>query len=207
MRITTYTLALVLVLTTCITAQTLDFEDLTLGDTYDPNPATLDPDSFITGGIPVTVNDFVFSGGGTTSTGFTEVENGGQAGGSGNELEVNNVNLDFNFGGPVQSVGITFGEFGGNINFEVNGDFHNVENFQALPGTIGGATYTVSPTSVSGSMMTVQGAINSLSIGGQELWIDDVRYVVPEPATSGLLVLALAAMCFRQIRGRMYANI
>lgn len=200
MRITTFATAFVVLLSTSLAAQTLDFEDLTLGDVYDPNPATLDPDSFMTGGIPVTVNDFVFSGGGTTSLGFTEVENGGLAGGSGNELEVNNVNLDFNFGGPVQTVGITFGEFGGNINFEVNGDFHNVANFQALPGTIGGATYSVSPTSVAGSVMTVQGAINSLSIGGQELWIDNVRYVVPEPAATGLIGLVLTAMFFKRRR-------
>ena len=196
MRSTYAPIVLLLLLVSFGSAQTLDFEDLALGAMYDP-PAGPDPDSFVTNGVTVNVLDFVFSSGTSFGGGFTEVENSGLAGGSGNELEVNNVNLGFDFGGPVQTVGIVFGEYGGNINFEVNGDFHNVQNFQDLPAIIGGATYNVTPGSGAGSTMTIQGLINSISIGGQELWIDDVRYVVPEPAGLGWLAIGLFAVLRR----------
>ncbi|MBC8422481.1 MAG: fibronectin type III domain-containing protein, partial [Chloroflexi bacterium] len=148
----------------------LDFEDLTLGTTYHVT------DTFVTSGITVTATAFQWSGGAWTSDGFAEVENGGLAGGSGQEMEVNNINLEFDFGGSISGLELRFGEYGGNLNVEINGDFQNFGNFADIHGsTIGGVNVSV----VNGlgndqGMLTLEGAIDSFAIGGQELWIDDV---------------------------------
>ena len=86
----------------------MDFEDLTLGATYHVG------DTFITTGVPVYVKDFM--GGGN----FAKTENGGRAGGSGKEINVNNVNLDFGFDVPTSGFSLLFGEYGGNLNIEIN---------------------------------------------------------------------------------------
>jgi hypothetical protein len=190
MRTTLITLITAVLCSSPLFAQAIDFEDLTLGQVYDLDAATVaDPASFTTDGVGVTLSQFFFGGGGSTTNGFSEVGNSGNAGGAGNELEVNNVNLNFNFGQPIAKLEITFGEFGGNVNFTVNGDFQNAENFQALPANVGGAAYSVTATNTPGSRITVDGTISSFAIGGQELWIDNITYVIPEPATFASLLV------------------
>lgn len=86
---------------------------------------------------------------------------------SNNQPQVNNVSFDF-------------GEFGGNLNLEVNGDFTNFSQFQNLAGTtIGGANVSVNSSNVQGGTQgTVEltGAIEQFSVGGQELWLDNVEF-------------------------------
>lgn len=145
-----------------------DFEDLTLGTTYHVL------DTFTTSGVPVTVKAFQWSNGVWTNGGHTTVENGGRAGGSGNEMNVNNVNLDFGTPVSVSGCSLLFGEYGGNVNVEINGDFRNVFNFSDLNGlTIGEVHVTV----VNGfgndkGSLHLTGLISQFAIGGQELWID-----------------------------------
>ena len=156
----------------CLGAAPIDFEDLTPGTEYKVD------DTFTTSGIPVAVEPFQWSGGGWTSDGYAKVMNGGQAGGSGNEMNVNNVNLDFSFGAPIKSLSLLFGEYGGNLNIEVNGDFRNFDKFADVNGfTIGGVYVTVVDLGDSNGRLTLTGTIEQFAIGGQELWIDDVEFV------------------------------
>lgn len=179
----------------------LDFEDLTLGDTF------THPSSFNTSGVTVNTDVFTFGGGGTTAN-FAQVENGGNAGGSGNELEVNNVLLDFAFG-VVNGIKLQFGEFGGNINLKVNGTLLNVNNFSDLPGAVGGVSITATANPV--GTLTLAGNINQFAIGGQELWIDNIetRNGVPAPGTLALFAAALvgSAACARRRVRRAVAQI
>lgn len=175
-------------LSTATHAVVLDFEDLTLGTSYNVG------DTFNTSGVDVVVRPFTFSGGGTTSAGFTQVQDGGLAGGSGNELAVNNVLLEFQFG-SITGLSLGFGEYGGNLNLLINGDFRNFNTFSDIDGlVIGGVGVSV----VNGfgndiGALSLTGVINDFAIGGQELWIDNVN-AVPVPAAvwlfgSGLIGL------------------
>ncbi len=69
------------------------------------------------------------------------------ANGSNYELNTNNINALFLFDssiGPQTDVEFLFGEYGGNINLMVNGDFVNFENFSDIDGiTLGGVLVTV----------------------------------------------------------------
>lgn len=147
------------------------FEDLPLGERYKVG------DTFVDSGTTITVRPFVFSDGTEFDDGRALVRNGGDAGGSGNEMQLGSANLDFNFGYPLQGgLSMLFGEFGGNLNIEINGDFRNFEDFAEIDGeTIGGVA-----VSVAGGFgndqgrLQLSGTVNSFVIGGQELWIDDV---------------------------------
>lgn len=148
----------------------LDFEDLALGDSFGVG------DSFITSGVTVNVLDFVFLDGTSVSGGFTEIQSGGSAGGSGNELVINNVTLEFNFSPPANGLTLMFGEYGGNLNITINGDFKNFENFTDIDGsTIGGVGVSVPAGGFGNDMgiLELTGAVDTLSLGGQELWIDN----------------------------------
>jgi hypothetical protein len=128
------------------------------------------------------VGPFQWLNGIYTSNGYAEVDGGGLAGGSGQDLRLNNATVSFDFGGPVNSIKCAVGEYGGNINLEVNGQLWNFDDFSKLPGTSIGAvsvTSTVTPTTFpTGEIgsLTLTGTITSFSIGGQELWVDDVCY-------------------------------
>ena len=123
---------------TLATPVCVDFEDLALGASYGVG------DTFVDSGTVVTGHPFVWSDGTPYSGGFAQFDNGGLAGGSDLELAVNNINLDVDFGAPLTGLSFRFGEYGGNVNIESNGDFVNVDNFGDLDGaTIGGAAVSV----------------------------------------------------------------
>jgi hypothetical protein len=169
-------------------AVVLDFEDLTFGTSY------LVGNTFNTSGVDVAVRPFTFSNGTLYSGGFTEVENGGLAGGSGNELEVNNVLLSFLFG-STNGLSLDFGEYGGNLNLLINGDFRNFNTFSDIDGlNIGGVGVSV----VNGfgndiGSLSFSGIINEFAIGGQELWIDNIN-AVPVPAAVWLFASGLVGL-------------
>lgn len=172
-------------------AANVDFEDLTLGTMYAVGS------SFTTGGVMVTNQTFTWSSGTPATSGFSQVENGGLAGGSGQEMEVNNVLLDFAIA-PTTSLTMNFGEYGGNLNILVNGDFRNFGDFADINMmTIGGVDVAV--TNGNGNdrgVLTLTGAITNFAIGGQELWIDDLTTApaVPVPASALLLAGGIAAL-------------
>jgi len=153
----------------------IDFEDLTLGAVY---PAV---SGFTTAGVPVTVRE-LYNPTAPPSFGEAIVENGGLACSFGNELWTNNCRAVFDFvagPGPVHNLSIQFGEYGGHVNFAINGDGRVVGNIQDLHGlTLGGATISVPSGGLGGDCgeIVVSGIVDRLDIGGQELWIDCLRF-------------------------------
>lgn len=186
--------SIVISVTGVASATMIDFEDLTLGSIYNVG------DSFTTKDVTITGETFFWGGGDPYNGGFTEVEDGKLADGSGNELEVNNINLNFDFGTTLDGLALQFGEYGGNLNIEINGDFVNFNSFAAIDDTGIGDTliFVAEPTEDDTGALFVVGTINSFVIGGQELWIDNIVTSVPEPATFMLLILG--AMLFLRKR-------
>ncbi len=153
----------------------VDSEDLPLGKEYRLGDVFTDSD------VTITVQRFHLSNGQWTSNGFTKVENTGRSGGTGQDMQVNNVNLDFNFGCTCDSLSLLFGEYGGNLNIRINGDFKNFQNFVDIHGaTIGGVHVSVSNgLGNDKGKLFLLGKIKSFAIGGQELWIDHVCCYCP----------------------------
>jgi hypothetical protein len=164
----------------------VDFEDLPLGTVYNVK------DTFTDSGVTITVLPFQRSDGSWTDDGFAEVVAEKMAGGSGQEIRANEVNLGFDIGGPLEGLSVLFGEYGGNLNININGDFRNFENFADINGaTIGGVYVSVvnGHGNDSGSLK-LTGTMKKFAIeegefifvigGGPELWIDNVC-TGPEP--------------------------
>ena len=148
------------------------YEDLTAGDTYNY------PDTFVTGGILCRQLGFQWSSSTWFFNGTTTVDNRGYACSYGNELWLNNSVIAHDFEasiGTMENVTIQFGEYGGNVNIDINGDFRNVDNFIDLDGlTIGGVLVHV-PYGGAGDdcgKLELTGHVKVLAIGGQECWID-----------------------------------
>lgn len=148
----------------------VDFEDLTLGTTYHVG------DSFVDSGVVITAQPFVWSNGTPTSNGYAQVWNAGLAGGSGLEMQLNNINLAFDFGQPLHGLSLEFGEYGGNLNIEINGSFQNFQNFVDIHGLMIGGVKAVVMNGLGNDVgrLSLFGPIQSFSVGGQELWIDNV---------------------------------
>ena len=163
-----FTIALVVFLSGCC----LRFSDLTPGATYDVG------DTITTSGTDIVVEQFQWANGNWTSSGLAKVDTRNYAHGSGNDLNANNVNLHFRFDYPIDKITFKFGELGGNNNIKVNGDFENVHDLVGSNGTtIGGVQATVDAYQQGNNWfgkMILDGSISDFSIGGQELWLDDV---------------------------------
>ncbi len=145
------------------------FEDLQLGAVHNV------PGTFASSGTTITTSAFRWTNGTWTSAGFAEVDDAGLSGGTGYDLEVNNITVNFGFGRSVENLRLFFGEYGGNVNLTINGDFRNVLDLEELNDQMVGGTLvevSLSPTGL--GIMVVNGTVNSFSIGGQELWIDDI---------------------------------
>jgi len=152
----------------------VNFESLLPGTTYNV-PAT-----FSDSGVNISTGPFEWGNGTWTSTGFTQVDNSGLAGGAGNDMEVNNITLEVDFGRQVENLQVLFGEYGGNINLTINGDFRNVVRFSDLDGQWVGGTF-VKAVYYPGDLgeLRIWGDVQQFSIGGQELWIDDLCEIPP----------------------------
>ena len=147
----------------------VDFESLTPGTVYNVS------DSFADSGVIISAQPFQWAGGAWTSAGSSEVQILNLSGGTGLDLAVNNINLNFDFGRDVEGLRLLFGEYGGNINLTINGDFRNESNFPTLHGQIVGGTLVEVFMSPAGfGVIRITGVVSSFSVGGQELWIDDV---------------------------------
>ena len=165
--------------TVTVVIECIDFESLTIGKVY------IVGDTFTDSGVTITVLPFQWGNSLWTSGGFAQVVDNGCAGVSGKEINVNNVNLGFNFTGPLKGLSLNFGEYGGNLNIEINDDFQNFENFVDINGiNIGGVNVSVingygndkGRLILSGEMgmFDFQKQDFMFVIGGQELCVDHV---------------------------------
>ena len=183
----------------------LAFEDLHLGTQYDVGAI------LASSGMPIEVKPFQWSNDLWTDLGHTIVGNGQVSGGSGNELNINNVNLDFDLSAPATYLTLQFGEYGGNLNIEINGEFRNIANFDDINGdNIGGVDVSV----VNGlgqdkGILTLTGSIQQFAVGGQELHIDnveldkstDMAFAGIYPELSSLMLLSMGLMSILIISG------
>jgi hypothetical protein len=98
----------------------------------------------------------------------------------GHRLQLNNINARLDFAastGPQSGLRFRFGEYGGNINIAINGDFRNFANMIDIDGAvIGGCTVQVLSGGLGNDCGTVKlvGTVDKLVIGGQEFWIDGI---------------------------------
>ena len=177
-------------------AAQIDFESVPVGTKYGtgfghvPGSVVLTQD-----GIQMSVENF-HSGG---STLFFRAEVGGvyDAAFPTTPLSMDNINAKFDFsnvGFPVSSVSVEYFDDGGANNISVNGEpILEIPAFglDSIPVNIAlGVTATAD-----GDSITLNGTIQSLLIGGQELAIDNI-VAVPEPtalillASGGLALIA-----------------
>jgi len=153
----------------------IDFEDLAQGREFRVGG------SFTSAGVRVTAEPFQWMNNVWTTDGATIVEVAAKSGGSGKDFHTRNINAAFIPSAPVATVRVTYGEYGGNVNLRVNGEFRKADNLSSLNGAvIGGARVSVSFKADKSSEMgtlTLEAqtrSIESWILGGQELWIDDV---------------------------------
>jgi hypothetical protein len=147
------------------------FEDLTLNMQYFVG------DSFTTDLIPCTVITHLYSDGTPATGGYVMVEDLNAACGDGQELFTNNAAVIFKFAAvsPIHNFSYYFGEYGGNINMAINGDFRNFPNYSMIDGmVIGGVTVHITSGGFGNDCGTIEfdGVINEFSISGQEHAID-----------------------------------
>ena len=170
---TRITLIFVAVLVTFISGCCcIRFEDLTPGATYTVG------DTISTSGKDIAVEQFQLGGGNWYSSGEAKVDTDNYSKGSGNDMNPGYVNLRFLYDYPVEKITLQFGDLGGNSNIKVNNDFQNVPDIMNLNGTVlGGVQVTINAIQQGANWygtMILDGTINDFSIGGQELWIDNI---------------------------------
>jgi len=148
----------------------IDMEDLIPGTMYKSG------ETFSSTNVRITVGPFAWSNNEMTGSGIAYVTSDHMAGGFSAELQVNNVNLFFSPPNPPSTVSLLFGEYGGNLNININGDFRNFENFADIHGLeIGGAKVSVlQGFGNDKGYLQLSGAIKTFGVGGQELSIDNV---------------------------------
>jgi len=148
----------------------IDFDEIYTGTRYYVT------DSFVGIGYHCVFDAFQWCDNQWTLDGFAEVDINEYSGGTGRDLNLNNINLYVFYEQTLDGLVLNFGEYGGNLNIEVNGEFRNFDIMPDLNGqTIGGVEITVTIKSdVNKGILKLEGDIDSFAIGGQELWIDDI---------------------------------
>lgn len=160
-------------------AGTVTFQSQALGAEYGSTVGDVPGDLVFTeDGIDVSVQTFLSSG--TPAFGFGRIQDSFGAPRffyDQNILRFNNIGFVFDFGGAGDA-SFQYMNLGGGVNLGINGSAPvEASSFAALPGTIGGVTVSVTTVAVSGGVkgtVTLTGAVSSLRIGGQELFLDDV---------------------------------
>ncbi len=186
---------------------TVDFEELTSGDTYGPGGTggeMVGDMVFSDDGIDVFVDNFlqpdqtIFNG----TTSFVEVDGAiSQTAFSSQGLDFfGNIALEFDFSGlgfAVGEVELEWADFGGSQTIGVNGISVGFNDLMNAPAVIDGVLISVTEDQNFGSgvggTIVFTGAISSITIGGQEFGLDNVTARVPAPGAAGLFALAGAA--------------
>ena len=179
--------------------QCVQMEDLQVGTVYGSGAGMMPGDlAFVEDDVSVTVDSFQYFNG---TSGFLNatVEDGNFGPPdnplTGNYLFVSNINLTFDFTGltePVTSVAFGFVDGGGEENFAINdGEVFVLNSFFELPlQSIPGFDVMVFPApdpSDNSGYVIISGPVETLTIGGQELGLDNICFVtVPPCSISGL---------------------
>lgn len=117
----------------------------------------------------ISLEPFVQADGDLNHDGFARVTTNSLLDADGNVLELNNIVVSIS-GRPAENVSLDYLDQGVDNNFGINNDFRVVSDLTQLDGeTIGGTLVTV----VNGSI-SIDGIVESLEIGGQEFFIDNV---------------------------------
>ncbi|MFV9677942.1 MAG: CARDB domain-containing protein [Methanosarcinales archaeon] len=132
-------------------------------------------------GIQMSVYDFRWTGGGGTFN-KARIEMPPHPFGTGQTINTNNINLEFDFTGigfPVSKVEFQYLDLGGFENFSINGQPVPVYagELSGVPSPIAGVNVTVTSVPVPGGKIgtvVLTGSVHNLRIGGQEFWIDNV---------------------------------
>lgn len=159
------------------------FSPFALGTTYGAPVGQSSGDLALTeNGIPVRVYNFQLSTG-PLAFNRAYIDNAPFPFGAGKSIRTNNINLQFDFTGlafRVRRVRLAFLDLGGYENLSINGSPIKVGELTAAPPVIAGVSVAVSsaplPPPMSGKTgtLTLTGPVQTLLIGGQELWIDEV---------------------------------
>jgi hypothetical protein len=179
-------------------AGAIDFESLAPGTLFG-TPTHAPGDEVDLGqdpGIRVELQNFII--GSSELFFFATVEPAGTAGLATQSLALDNISLQFDLtdiGYDVDLVSFEFADLGGSSNIRVNGGpLFVLDPLTDLPQDVGpGVTATVDQ-----GLVTFSGSIQSLLVGGQELFVDNIAFV-PEPA-AGLLLVAGSICCWRRRR-------
>lgn len=153
---------------------------LTVGTQYGA-PAGHNPgdEVLVTNGIPMSVHDFNLLDGSATFS-VASIDVAPVAFGSNQSLRLNNINVEFDFSGvgfAVREVTFEFLDLGGHENLSVNGSPMFAGELSAIGSPIDGVSAAVTTTPVSGGIsgrVVLSGAVETVRVGGQELWIDNV---------------------------------
>lgn len=134
--------------------------------------------AFIENGIRVNVDRYEKTPGGYAFN-QAQIESASPTFGTKNVIKVNNISLTFNFNGwpnGAQKVTLDFLEKGEFQNLSINGSPVYKGSLTKVPSRIGSVKITSTWSSGKGNKGTLEltGQIKTLSIGGQELWLDNV---------------------------------
>ena len=159
------------------------YEDL------DPALVALTFDSFVTDGLPSKVKPIVRMDGSVNMTGEIRVSHLNASCNTGQEIRLDNSVLSHDIlgaGSAYENVMWAYGYYGGYINFEINGDHAAYATMSDLDGqTHGGCLITLVPVTSDCGWIMVDGTVETISIGGQELFVDCLKGDEVEPATPG----------------------
>ena len=148
-------------------------------------------DSFIADGILCQVRPQRFPDGSEYTAGSAFAQPSMLACGSGQELATYACAVDHRFAdsiGLMDEVGITVADHGGQINFEINGDFRMPAQYIDLDGLlIGGVTVTVLSGGRSGECteLLLEGRLENLLVGGGQHFVDCLTGTPAETAQPG----------------------
>ncbi|MFQ5823132.1 MAG: FlgD immunoglobulin-like domain containing protein [bacterium] len=182
MKVITLILLFIILFTTLAIGQTcVDFQSLTFGTQYGtPSGNTPGQVVFTENGIPVSVENFNFVSGGVAFN-FSQVDTAFLGFGAGQTMHTNNINLLFDFSTlsfVPNLVSFEFADLGGDENISVNGQSIFAGQLTAAPSAIAsGVTLSISTTAIQGGIRgtaVLRGNVNSLLIGGQEFWLDNI---------------------------------
>ena len=188
------------VVTTAVASRagTVDFDVLAPGTVFGLGSHAPGDLVHVEDGIRMTVENFTLSS--VDYFFFAEVGGPGSQAFATPSLSLDNISVRFDFanvGFAVDQVTFEFADFGGASNFAVNDEtLFVIDPFASLPTNVAtGVTATVGA-----GLVTLNGPIQSVLVGGQELVIDTIT-PVPEPATGLLMTVALLTLWRRRRTG------